>query len=278
MFKNLLIPVDGSPNSSSAIRYGIWLAKRFKARLTGIYVVDVVALEGPFFHDLSGSLGFEPYLNFSTKMREILENKGREVLEDFEAECKKEKVSCETELTSGIIINEIAEHSRVADLIIMGKRGINYSFEHGLFGSTTEGVIRKALKPVMVVPQGFEEIKKPLLVYDGSPHAGKAMRSAAEIAKTLRLRLTLLVVAREGGGGSEILSEARDYLAPYRIEFDGVEVVGSPPEEIVRYYEENRHDLLFMGVTSHLRIVEMVLGSTTEYVLRKVNGPVFLER
>jgi nucleotide-binding universal stress UspA family protein len=33
-----------------------------------------------------------------------------------------------------------------------------------------------------------------------------------------------------------------------------------------------------MGVTSHSRIVEMVVGSTTEYVMRNVNGPVFLER
>jgi len=33
-----------------------------------------------------------------------------------------------------------------------------------------------------------------------------------------------------------------------------------------------------MGVTHHSRIAQMVLGSTTEHVMRRVGGPFFLER
>lgn len=278
MFKNILIPIDGSPNSRTAIEYGIWLAKRFKAQLTGLHVVDIVTLEGPFLHDLSGSLGFEPYLNFSTKMREILEGKGKEILSEFESHCKKEKIKRETSLDSGIVTNMIVEKAKVADLVILGKRGVNYAFEHGMLGSVAEGVLRKSPKPVMVVPREFCEIDKPLLVYDGSLHASNAMKSAAEMTKLLKLKLTILAVAKDKGEGGKALTEAGDYLKPYNIDFKPVEIVGNPPEEIVKYYEENEHDLLFMGVTSHPRIVEMVLGSTTEYVLRRIRGPVFLER
>jgi len=92
VFKNILIPQDGSKHSRAALTYGIWLAKKFDAKIIGLYVVDVVAMEGPFLHDLSGSLGFEPFLNFSTKMREILENKGQGILKEFAEICEREKI------------------------------------------------------------------------------------------------------------------------------------------------------------------------------------------
>jgi nucleotide-binding universal stress UspA family protein len=38
------------------------------------------------------------------------------------------------------------------------------------------------------------------------------------------------------------------------------------------------HDLLFIGAHGHRRIIKMVLGSTTEYVLRNAPCPVFLNR
>ncbi len=278
MFKNILIPVDGSPNGLAAVRYGIWFAKKFKATLTGLNVVDIVALEGPFLHDLSGSLGFEPYLNFSAKMREMLENKGDELLKNFGLQCKDERIKSETVLAFGIITNEIVEKARVSDLVIIGRRGVNYQFESGLLGSIAEGVIRKSPKPILIVPNEFKEISKPLLVYDGSVNASKAMKSAAEISKTLKLSLTVLVVTSKDVAGEKIVSEARDYLSPYRLNVEVVERTGSPPDEILAYYEDNGHDLILTGITSHSRIVEMVLGSTTEFVLRNVDCPVFLER
>ena len=70
MFKNILIPLDSSQYSKVSVEYGTWLAKKFNGKLIGQHVIDIVTLEGPFFHDLSGSLGFEPYLNFSLKMKE----------------------------------------------------------------------------------------------------------------------------------------------------------------------------------------------------------------
>lgn len=127
----------------------------------------------------------------------------------------------------------IVEKAKVADLIILGKRGINYKFEHGLLGSIAEGVLRKSPKPVMVVPKEFYEIGKPLLAYDGSLHASKVMGSAAEMAKLLKMKLTVLVVAKNEGEGRKTLIEAGDYLKPYNIDLKPVEVVGNPREEII---------------------------------------------
>ena len=48
---------------------------------SALHVIDIVSIEGSFFHDISGSLGFEPYLDFSSKMREVLEERGRAMLD-----------------------------------------------------------------------------------------------------------------------------------------------------------------------------------------------------
>ncbi|MFQ5329547.1 MAG: universal stress protein [Thermodesulfobacteriota bacterium] len=277
MIKHILIPQDGSDHSSAALDYGVWLAKRTEAKITGLYVVDIVTLEGPFFHDISGSLGFEPYLNFSTKMREVLDARGEELLKGFVERCESDGVECESVLASGVVVSEICERAKLADLVIMGRFGINVEFEYGLLGSTAEGVIRRASRPVIVVPDRFIEPAKPLLAYDGGATAAKAMHSAAELVKTLGLPLTILAVGA-GEEGDRLLSEAEEYLKPYGVEVEYKSREGAAYKEIVSCYEEGGHDILFMGVSHHSRIVEMVLGSTTEHVVRAVQGPVFLER
>ncbi|MBI1912091.1 MAG: universal stress protein [Deltaproteobacteria bacterium] len=278
MIKKILIAQDGSVYTKSTVDYGIWLAKKFEAGLIGFNVVDIVSLEGPFLHDLSGSLGFEPFLNFSTRMREALETRGKTILGAFEDSCTNEKLDCETEIAFGVVANEICEKAKVADIVIIGRRGVNAQFEYGLLGSTTESVLRRSPKPVLIVPDKFSEPKKPLLAYDGSPTASRAMHSAAEWAKTLKLPLTVITVTPSGEDNS-LLAEADDYLRPYKLETRLEHITDNdPPIAIEKYYKQHGHDLLFMGASHHSRLVEMVIGSTTEHVMRTVDGPFFLER
>lgn len=277
MIKKILVPMDGSESGKAALQYAVWLAKKFDASLIGLHVIDVVTLEGPFLHDLSGSIGFEPFLNFSTKMREALEEKGKSILADFTETCEKARVKCESSIAFGIVPNEICEKANLADLVVIGRRGINIKFEHGLLGSTTENVIRKSPVSVMIAPIHYMEPKNPLLAYDGSPNASKAMHSAAEWAKTLGLPLTV-VTASAAEEEDELLKEAEDYLKPYGITAKFVHLKGDPPVAIQDYYDENGHDLIFMGTSHHSRLVEMVLGSTTEHLMRALPGPFFLKR
>lgn len=277
MIKKILIPQDGSAYGKSALDYSLWLSKKFGAALVGVHVVDVVSLEGPFLHDISGSLGFEPFLNFSTKMREALESRGKTILNSFEEACVSTGAQCESQISFGIVPNEICDKAKLADIVIMGRRGVNAQFEYGLLGSTTESVLRRSPKPVLIVPDEFREPKSPLLAYDGSQNASRAMHSAAEWAKTLDLPLTVLTVSTTGEEDS-LLNDAKSYLKPYGLQTSFAHKKGDPPIEIEKYYKENGHDLLFMGTSHHSRLVEMVLGSTTEHVMRMVEGPFFLER
>jgi nucleotide-binding universal stress UspA family protein len=120
MIKNILIPLDGSEHSTAALDYGMWMAEKFNGTLFGQHVIDTISIEGTFFHDISGSLGFEPYLDFSTKMREVLEERGKIILEDFSERCRNRGIKHQTFLDMGLIANEICERSKVADLVVIG--------------------------------------------------------------------------------------------------------------------------------------------------------------
>ena len=278
MIKNILVPLDGSDHSKAALDYGLWLTEKFSGALFGQHVIDTVSIEGTFFHDISGSLGFEPYLDFSTKMREVLEERGKAILEEFSQRCKQKGIRFESFLDMGIIPNEICERSKVADLVVLGHRGINEEFSTGLLGGTAESVTRKCPRPVLVSTKRFKEIERPLLAYDGSQRASSAMESAAEFCAQLHLPLTVIYVPKEEKIGEKVLQEARSYLGSYGIETRYELARGYPEQKIVDYLVNFNYDLLFIGAYGHRRIIEMVLGSTTEYVLRKSPCPVFLNR
>jgi len=280
MIKRILVALDGSENSQSAARYCIWLAERLQATAVGLHVIDVVSVEGSgsFLHDVSGSLGFEPYLDFSSKMREVLRERGRTLLDNFAQSCAERGVRSDNRLASGIVANEICEQARTADVVVVGHRGINERFSTGLLGGTTESVTRKCSKPVLVSPLGFRPVTRPLLAYDGSERAAAAMHEAADLASALQLPLAVLYVGQDEAVAERVLDEARRYLTSYRIEAEHIVRAGHANETILDVMAEGAYDLLFIGAYGHSRIIEMVLGSTTEYVLRNSPSPVFLCR
>ena len=278
MIKNILIPLDGSEHSKAALDYAIWLAQGFDGMLIGQHVIDTVSLDGTFFHDVSGSMGFEPYLDLSTKMREIFDERGKLILENFREICAAKNVRARTFLDTGLIANEICERANVADLVVIGHRGVNEGFTAGMLGSTAETIIRKCPRPIFVSTERFTSIANPLLAYDGSQRASSAMESAAEFCTVLKLPLTVLTIGREEAAAQAISQQAKAYLGSYAIDVKYDIGRGYPEQKIIEYLVNLKYDLLFIGAHGHRRIIKMVLGSTTEYVLRNAPCPVFLNR
>lgn len=279
MIKHILLALDGSDHARTAFQYALWLAERFQAELSGLHVIDIVSVEGPFFQDISGALGFEPYLDMTGKVRQVLHERGRQLIDEFTMTCRERHVANETALVTGIIANEICEHARTSDLVVIGHRGINERFSTGLLGGTAESVTRKSPRPVFMAPMQFQPITNPLLAYDGSARASTAMHFAAEFCAALHLPLTVLSVAhRDKSDEEKLLDEARHYLSSYGMPLALLHANGHANQQIVECLKERGHDLLFIGAYGHSRIIEMVLGSTTEYVLRNAPCPVFLSR
>jgi nucleotide-binding universal stress UspA family protein len=278
MYKSILVCLDGSPQDGPVIDCAVWLAERLKATLHGLHVKDVLTLEGPLLYDISGALSFIPQMNFLQETRKILEQKGKNILSGFEKRCQEQGVSFQTYLEEGIVHRTIANKAELHDLTLLGRRGLNYNFERDLMGSTTERVVRRTKAPTLAVTHEFTDIHSPLLAFDGSHEARKALTSTVRLLSELKLPLTVLNVNNNQEEGRKILAEAKEHLESYPLVVKYDLIPGTPRHEVPDYAKRHKHDLIILGARGHRGIVDFIIGSTTEYVLWQGTAHVLVDR
>lgn len=145
MYKNILVPTDGSP---SALRAAA-LAKKFL--LAG--VTEKVALV--HVTSLSKELGLKSRLMpvaVNEKLVQLVEGAGREIMEKTRAIFTDDGLEVECLVEFGEPAEAIVRLARCRhfELIIMGSRGLN-KIKEILMGSISDQVIRLAKCPVMIV-------------------------------------------------------------------------------------------------------------------------------
>jgi nucleotide-binding universal stress UspA family protein len=145
MFKNILIPTDGSEQSQRAVRIGIELAKLHGARITGIHVI-------PDYHLL---IAYEGAFDPVTEERIEEEAKARaETYLGFVREAAKAAgVPCSTICDTSdhpydAILRTCDAHG--CDLVLMTSHG-RKGLAAVLLGSETRKVLTHSKVPVLVV-------------------------------------------------------------------------------------------------------------------------------
>ena len=272
MFKNILLPIDDSGFSFTALRYAIDLAKVYDSVVHGLFVVNIKLIQGQFIADLNNIVRLDP-----TQLEEVLHDKGKILLEKVRENCEESGVECKLSSSMGIIGESICEKARIADLIIMGKHGESGKWAGPLLGSVAETVVRQADKPVLLVSKDYQPISKILMAYDNGRSANYMLHFAANLAMHLKIPMTVMAVSVDKKKGQNILDEAKFYLEAYKIEVETLLKDGEPAEEILLTAKEKQTNLIAMGAYGH-NIREFILGSITEHIMREAPYPVLLYR
>lgn len=276
MVRHILVGLDGSDYAQAALAYGLYLAKQFGASLHGLHVVDIVQVESPLLHDLAGATGAIPFFNLTNKMRENLELWGYQVLAQFRQQCEAGNVPYEEHLITGVVSTEIIRKADDADLIILGRGGLHTNLSKALLGSVVESVVRRTAKPTMIVPQRYQPIRKPLVAIDASPMAMAALRTAAAFASTLQAPLAVVHCAASRADGEQAMAQSKMLMQAEGITGEVDFCQGDPHADLLLYLAEHGHDALFIGAFGHHRVVEWIIGSTTQYLLRACPTPLIL--
>ena len=179
-------------------------------------------------------------------------------------------------LDEGVPSKVIAEVGDAFDLIVMGRRGAQAKFTQDLLGSTTEAVVRRAGTPVLLTGETYRPHPEVLLLFDGSRPANHALKLAADVCRATGWSLRVLTVGDDAGRTGPILEEARAYLegAAYPCDYRVRE--GEPVFAVLEELEEYPADLVFMGMQGHSFLHDLILGSTTEQLMREIDVPLLL--
>lgn len=141
MYKRIMVPVDGSKTSESALDEAIALAKDQQAELRIVYVVDEAAIvAGSEYGDMM-------------EVEKTQIEAGRGVLEKAKEKFPGAQTQLiETEKLGESISEAIVEDASNwgADLIVSGTHG-RAGLRHLLLGSVAEGIVRIAKVPVLLV-------------------------------------------------------------------------------------------------------------------------------
>ena len=287
----ILCAVDFSDYSFGALHNAIGLARKFGACL---YVYHAIhSARDPIY----GTTEFNRGSDLAKKTKQ-LGNTITAIMKDC-------GVAWEPVLSVGDPVTNSADFCRTnnVDLVVAASHGIT-AFKRVFLGTVVERMVRSLDRPILVVrglkrkstgfdsQQPFKGFERMIAACDFQPDTEPSTQFAARLAASFRSDLHLLHVmespvheemvslteAPYGEVQQKLLNKMETRLAhiiPESIRNgSGTRthtriLTGLPGEEIVAYAERHHGELIVIGVRSHTKFDKVIIGSSTEFVLRK---------
>ncbi len=264
---HVLVPVDFSPFSTHVLDRVAHLPHAREATVSLLYVVPT-------------SVGHSVTQDGRSMVR------ARHRLDDDIAQLSL-RLPSTVKVTASVVMGdpyqEIAAraHELTADLVVLGRHG-HRAFADAMIGSTAERVVRTCTTPVLVVNQASTRPYRRALVAVDLSHSARAAFEAA-------LRLLdahapeVRVLHADDGRAWDVTSAFLDFLAPYQstgVSFEVADRRGDARAVILAEVASMRPqpDLLVLGTHGHSTIVQQLLGSVADAVLRSAPCDVLLAR
>ena len=140
LFKNILVPYDGSSHSKHAFKVALDMAKKRNSKISMVTVLDT-------------SPGYWAHSNLWDKAMGGARTLVTKEFESFESTAKKAKVSFHSKIIeSHSVTKTIVSYSKSKkiDLIVMGANGIT-GWDKFILGSVTDGIVHRVRCPVLIV-------------------------------------------------------------------------------------------------------------------------------
>jgi len=285
--KKVLVPVDFSPPSTLAVNHGVALARKFRAKLTLLHVVE------------SPSALLYTFPSEAEKVEKQRRDQAEKMLPALVSPEDQDDLDVVFLVKAGDIqdVIESVAHLERADVVVMGTHSRSL-FGRLFIGSITQGFLRKLRIPVLTVCRVSRplEFKRILFATDLGPDSEKGFDFALDMAARAG---SSLVVAHTIDKRPEVtyetpevrqlfdeeraqaLKRAHEKFAEFKEQALRREVSaacvlaeGDASETIVRIADENEADLIVLGLRRMGTMAKALLGVTAEPVIRNAHVPV----
>ena len=254
LFSRILVSINGQEQDWAALEQGVLVAKRENAWLRGIHFVE--------------------------SMEEAGGESEQAVREEFRQRCKQHGIDGDFTFETGKIALTLSERARWSDLLVINLSNAFDPPAVNRLSANLEVLIRRCPRPILAVPASPSPLNRALLAYDGSAKAKEALFVAAYLAAQWQIPLVVVSVEEEQHFNGTALRRAQSYLQSHQIEIEAVYVSknGSVPKAILNTAEEHHCDVIIMGGYGRSPMLEVVLGSAVDEVLRTSKWPVLICR
>jgi nucleotide-binding universal stress UspA family protein len=222
-----------------------------------------------------------------------------EQLDDWAADARRGGVDVSSRVVEGVasqVIPEVARSSG-AGLVIVGRQG-SANLAHVLLGSVSERVVHLASCPVLVVPEHTAAPRSPerlMVGVDFSDASRDAYRAALRIAEELGASRGLVLVHAHLGESDNWLADWSEFAdrgepphdraalerwaeAPEksRVPIESRVLAGNPEQILMSAAESEACDWLVLGLQGRTGLTALLMGSTTDRVLKLAERPVLV--
>ena len=209
--RRILVALDTSANSLSALELAATLAANLEAELVGLFVEDINLLRIatiPFARHICYPSGTQESLD-SARMDRQLHVRAEHARELLAAAAERAQTPWSFRIARGQITAEILAAASEADLVLLGKTGWSPSRPLGL-GSTAVAVAANAPHALLLVQDGDKIGNSIMTVYDGSDSSRQAAKIAARLAEILQHVLTVIIVSDSPEKGGQLERDVRN--------------------------------------------------------------------
>ena len=220
MIKNILVGYGGSRGAQVALSQAVEIARASQAR---IHLTLVETLAGGQEAQLVDSPSPESFVVSAACEQQPGEESEAgagpsPLLEEAAALLREEGITYTLAHYFGDPAARLLQLSRVADLVVVGRRGDERRLRQGVLGRTAHRLAVQAITPTLFTDREHLPLTSATLLYEPRPAGGRALVAAGEICSLLNITLNVVATSHGRIDAGAAQAEARFALRAYHLE------------------------------------------------------------
>lgn len=271
LIERILVALDASTHSLTALETAAQLARHFRAELLGLFVEDARLLRltnAPHATEISLVSGYRRQMD-NREVEWQLRAQAVRIQEVFEGVARRTRVRWSFRVQRGRIESEVVSAASQADLLVLGKTGLSVVRRRRL-GSTARAVLSEPPTLTLLLHHGAHLGIPALVVYDGTPAGKKGLQAGAALVDRLA-PLTVIVVADEEEGARTLRHELRDLARESDLKIRCRRLIGASTADLVNLVMTEQKGLVVLPAS-----LSLLKGEALLKLLRKLEVPALL--
>lgn len=215
MIRSLLVAYDGSHGARVALQHAVDVASRCEARIALLTGTKSAEADADLLQDGQADPVALALDLPEADEEQALPSEMDESLSEAAELCRELTARCVACPVYGDVTLALLQRSRLSDLVFIGRDASPGPTTHVASARTARRVAAGASCPVVVTPRQYEPIRSAVAVCPPSESGARVLKTAAEVANVLQIRLEALIVAEQPNAVRRWTREVKRYMVDH---------------------------------------------------------------